>query len=292
MSAHASAGTVLGLRVADLQLWLDARQSGIQMQVPPCYTPFLVQCPIDGDLHLLVRSGSPGRRQGWRTLCTAPESWELWQDECGEYALISPEGARPRRAATFDAVFQRGEVVGVDAAYQGNASFPLWEMDMVLYANWLAETGDLILHAAGVELDGFAYCFVGQAGAGKSTLAAAFARMTSATILGEDNVVLRYLDGRFHIFGTPWHLDPARCSPRGAPLRRLYFLDREGDRGIRPCAEVDGIAWLLRTAFLPYYRSEAVVLILNNLAILAEHVPFFTLGYELGTGVLPLVGPA
>ena len=50
---------------------------------------------------------------------------------------------------------------------------------MMIYANWLAASGDVIVHAAGVAADGQGYAFVGPSGAGKSTLATCLAATTA-----------------------------------------------------------------------------------------------------------------
>jgi hypothetical protein len=192
---------------------------------------------------------------------------------------------------SVDAGFRSGEVLGEfdDSTSRGKGLYPLQDIDVKLFANWLAESGDLILHAAGVAFGGRGYCFAGASGAGKSTLAAAFVQAPGTTVLGEDNLVLRLLDGRFWIFGTPWHLCPARCDPLGVPLDRLFFPDRMAGHGILPLPPLEGIARLLQTAFVPYYRPEAVARILDRLALLAERVPFFTLGYRLGSDVTEFV---
>ena len=102
-------------------------------------------------------------------------------------------------------------------------------------------------------------------------------------------MVLRYLEGGFRIYGTPWHLDPAMCSPRGAPLEKVFFLQRTGEHGIAPCSPLDGVARLLQTAFMPYYNRAGMATILDRLALLAERVPFHMLNYRLGSDVFKLV---
>ena len=171
----------------------------------------------------------------------------------------------------------------------------------MLFANWLAGYGDVILHAAGVAVDGRGYCFAGSGGVGKSTLAAtlmsasgsgahaAAASPASLVMLGEDQVILRYLDGRFWIYGTPWHIDPAFCSPLGVPLEKLFFLERTGENHVAPCTPLDGVARLLQTAFIPYYNRAGVATILDRLVLLAEQASFYTLSYRLGADVMALV---
>jgi len=55
---------------------------------------------------------------------------------------------------------------------------------------------------------------------------------------------------------------------------------------------MDGIARLLQTAFIPYYRQDAMPTILERLSLLAEAVPFYTLSYRLGDDVMALIREA
>jgi hypothetical protein len=301
---------LIRLRVANLQLCLDAVGTGIGIEVPAAYGKFLSDQAGSG-LTLSVREGRMRESEAWSPLYAPAETWQLWQDERGRYVFVPGCRDLPVRQITVDAGFELGEVIGKfsSQANRGEALYPLQGIDAMIYVNWLAEVGDLVLHAAGVEVGGRGTCFAGHPGAGKSTLAAALmvdpgraaeAATTNATngdtgavvVLGEDNVILRYLEGRFWIFGTPWHLDPDRCDPRGVPLEKLFFLDRMLDPGVAPVGPLEGVARLLQTAFVPYYRPAAVSRILDRLALLSEQVPFYTLSYRLGADVLGLIGEA
>jgi len=296
---------LIRLSVANLQLVLDARGTGMRMAVPAAHASFLVDA-TDGGLALSVREGRLRQGPAWRALCAPPETWQLWQDERGRYVFVAGQHSPPARQVTVDAGFRCGEVLGQFGSYSGPAEsvYPLRNIDIILFANWLAESGDLILHAAGVQAGERGYCFAGTSGAGKSTLAASLlstwreAAETATTnggtveVLGEDNLVLRCLEGRFWIYGTPWHQDPAMCSPLGVPLEKLFFLDRTAAAGVESVGPVEGVARLLQSAFVPYYRPEAVSGILERLALLAQQVPFYTLSYQLGADVLKLIREA
>lgn len=277
------------LSIAGLPLTIDARGSGVRLSLPKCHAKFLTSDREERDgLRLQVRAGPLAAVEGWLLMASAPLVWRLWHREGGQLLFESLEQAPPGRHLVIDAGFRSGTLTG-DYGDDADGLWPLQEMDIVLYANWLAARGDLILHAAGVAIDGAGFCFPGESRAGKSTLATALAE-SGAKVLGEDTVILRRINGQFWIFGTPWHTDPSRCSPEGVPLAKLFFPDRKAPPRPVACPPVQGITRLLRTAFVPYYRSEAVPLILDNLAALAEAVPFLTLGYRLGTDVLPLIG--
>jgi hypothetical protein len=165
----------------------------------------------------------------------------------------------------------------------------LESLDIRLFLNWLGESGDLILHASGVSYAGMGICFAGSSGVGKSTLAAHLSDHQSIIVLGEDNLVLRYLDDDYWVFGSPWHLNPTMCSPQGVPLQKLFFLTRGAENGIRQLSPIDGVTRLLQTAFIPYYRPECVVKILENISRIAERIPFYTLSYDLGENVWEMI---
>lgn len=210
------------------------------------------------------------------------ENWELWQDRDQNFVFISHQDGQYLRII-IDAGFTNGEIRGDYSGLHKNAAYPLENLGIIIYINWLANFGDIMLHASGVAIDGNGYCFLGDSGAGKSTLVRALLPDERITVLGEDQVIIRLIEDRFWIFGTPWHTDPALCSPIGVPLMKLFFLDRTLKPQLVPVQAADGVTRILQTAFVPYYRSSALNSILENLALLSEKVPFRLLSYQIGT---------
>lgn len=304
MPSNGTGVALMGFRVAGLELWLDARGTGLCMAAPPGHARFLVlreeaqqatEIPrLDGRLVLQVGEGAPMPTSGWHCVFSSPETWELWQDAEGRALFVAPRFSPPPRQIVVEADFRSGRVLGrfAEAAAPGQADYPLQDVDMVLFANWLARRGEVILHAAGVDDQGAGYCFAGPGGSGKSTLADWLADHTSAAVLSEDQAILRCAEDRFWIYGTPWHENPSRACPAGVPLSKLFFLDRTAAPGVAPCRPAEGIGRLLQTAFIPYYSRDGVTRILDSLARLAEQVPFYTLSCGLGADILRLARQA
>lgn len=213
------------------------------------------------------------------------EIWEIWHDPLGRIVFFQPRETPPRWVVV-DQDFQVGEVWGNFSPEIKAPFYPLQYIDIVLFANWLARYDDLILHAAGIAIDERGYAFIGASGWGKSTLVANLPQHPNLTILGDDQIILRYFDGHFWIFGTPWHLNPDFCSPLGVPLEKIFFLNRNIRQPVSPEKAINGITQLMQTAFIPYYRLYKVESLLNRLATMAENTPLFTLSYQLGTDIL------
>jgi hypothetical protein len=288
------ASDLVGLRVAELELWLDARGCAVPLDLPVCHVPFATAGAPGSGLWLQVHDGPLPSTKGWRSVFCGAETWQLWLDGAGRHVFVTSRQSPPRRQIAVDPAFTAGEVVGEFGANgaQGQAVYPLQDIDMMLFANWLAGFGDLIVHASGVDYEGEGYAFVGPSGAGKSTLAAEVAALPAVRVLGEDQVIVRCQEGRFVLYGTPWHTDPTRCSPGGVPLKKLFFLDRGLGHGVEPCGRRAGIERLLQEGFIPYYSRARVERILDALPRLAEQVPFYMLGFQVGTDVMSLIREA
>lgn len=236
--------------------------------------------------NLAVEDGiEPGRVNKTNSICIT-DIWELWNNSEGQFTFI---GTLNKPPVTFhiDHEFTNGVVFGDFSGKQTPETYAFEGIEIVIFANWLANFSDVILHAAGIAVDGKGYAFVGSSGVGKSTLSEALAMEPGVTMLGEDQVVLRYLDEQFWIFGTPWHERPELCSPIGVPLAKIFLLERTDGVQFEKLLPMDGVKRLLQTAFIPYYRSEKLPGILGRLNLLVEEVPFYRMRYQIGSKVLP-----
>jgi len=294
----------LCVSVAGLEIEINANQAGLTLAVPPSYQKFLkalaerqpggketdkdLRPDVNDKLFLQVCTKAPAAEtMRWEALIKTI-NWQLWMDDERRYIFIAPR-LLPQRSISVDVSFTSGVVTG---AFCNDATIPIYPiegLDMHLVSNWLANSGDIILHAAGISVDGQGYCFAGVSGSGKSTLANQLAALESVEILGEDQVILRWQDGQFWIFGTPWHENPELCSPLGVPLAKLFFLERDGKQRTLPLTPLDGTARMLQNAFIPFYRTDALPAILDRISALSETVPFFILDYQINTDVWDLI---
>jgi len=286
--------------VAGLTVRLNPVESDLSLETPPGHKKFLKPSPITlpfsrqsgesstaAKLDLYIRDNAidPVNTQG--AVLLRSDTWEFWINPNGAYEFVLPYEEIPI-IVSVKQDFSEGIIQGEFSSSKA-AIFPLKNIENRIFSAWLGSLGDIILHASGIALEGKGYCFAGNPGAGKSTLAAALAAFPNVTVLGEDQVVLRYLENRFWIFGAPWHLNPDMCSPEGVPLEKLFFLARSLKPGAEQITPLDGITRILQTAFIPFYQPQWMPGILEHLELLAQQVPFYTLGYQLGTDPVQLI---
>lgn len=307
MSISDSYSSQMLIQVAGLRLELESQEVDIKILPPHCYEEFRKPVAKPQAFLLLTADGKDFPSHADRLVLkiknqpidTDPalstikplihsDNWTIKFNHQGDFIL---EAFRipPSRRVIVNPEFSSGEVQGDFTDLGHERFYPLQDMDMKLFVNWLARSGDLILHASGVMVDGKGYAFAGDAGAGKSTLASFLLQNHGVTVLGEDQVILRYIRNRFWIFGTPWHENPGMCSPQGVPLEKIFFLDREREQGISGIKPLEGITRILQTAFIPFYRQDLLPGILERLEKLSNKIPFFVLSYRLSTDPWTLI---
>jgi hypothetical protein len=170
-------------------------------------------------------------------------------------------GAIPYKVAEFEKNGARGKVFLHRPYFDpGQPVDPLeYPLDELLLIHLLGMGKGVEMHACGViDSLGQGHLFLGQSGAGKTTLARLWEKKPGVAILSDDRVVLRKIDGKFWIFGTPWHGEGRMSSPCRAPLRRIYFLQKGEKNEFIPQRFAASIGCLFACSFLPFYNPQAV----------------------------------
>ena len=86
-----------------------------------------------------------------------------------------------------------------------DATFALNTALMMAYAFEGAHHDTLLIHASCATIGDWAYAFIARSGTGKSTHVANWLKhVPDATLLNDDNPVVRVIDGEVYIYGSPW----------------------------------------------------------------------------------------
>ncbi len=204
--------------------------------------------------------------------------WSAFTDSTGTkfYFSSSSLGLSPYKAAWFDPSFQRGHVVLNRSSFPtAGPVFPLeYPIDELAMMHRLALAEGVEVHALGlVDSDGSGYLFLGHSGAGKSTTARLWMAQPSVKLLSDDRIILRKQDGKFWMYGTPWHGDAGVASPDCAPLSSVFLLEQAPQNQIRPLAPGKAAAELFARSFVPHYLQEGIQFSLSFLEDLARSIP-------------------
>lgn len=118
----------------------------------------------------------------------------------------------------------------------------------------------LLLHAAVIEKDGYAYAFAAKSGTGKTTHINLWKQLygNSVRMINGDKPILRFDGDTIFACGTPWCGKEGYNSNREAPLRAICFLERADNNSI---TELDGntaVSLVMKQVLIPKFGESAV----------------------------------
>ena len=201
-------------------------------------------------------------------------------------------GPVPYKTAHVNTTFTSSIVTLYRPYFDGRrAVYPLdYPLDELLFIHLLAQGRGVELHGCGVvDASGEASLFVGQSGAGKSTMARLWNREPGVTILSDDRIVVREINGQIMAFGTPWHGDEPFAASGPARLARVYFL-RHGERHhLKDATAAESAARLFACSFVPVYDAAAIEFTLGLLERIDQRVACYELEFAPDRSVIDFI---
>ncbi len=94
----------------------------------------------------------------------------------------------------------------------------------------------LMLHSSAIEMDGRAYLFSANSGTGKSTHTGLWKKTfgDKVTYINDDKPIIRKIDGKFYVYGTPWSGKTDLNTNIKVPLAAIVFIERGVTNSIEP----------------------------------------------------------
>ncbi len=150
-----------------------------------------------------------------RTPLLETRSWRVYKEKgCFIFSF-------PRRnissIAQLNKKLNRIKFYTKDPSYQ----LLLYLFPEILFSLILPKYYGLMLHACGVIHRGKGYLFIAADGGGKSTIAKL---SEGKVVLNDDRILIRKQEGRFIMYGTPWHGEFKRVSKVSVPISKVFFL--------------------------------------------------------------------
>lgn len=164
----------------------------------------------------------------------AGEVKEIFNDESPYFWLFESEGKysygfsytrkSPNCILTVSDDYSDAVVYVSKANAEKLVEFALSNAMMLLYTFRTSGEDTLMVHASVIKYNGRGYVFLGRSGTGKSTHSGLWLRhIEGAELLNDDNPVVRVVDGKVNVYGSPWSgKTPCyknECLPLGGIVR-------------------------------------------------------------------------
>lgn len=119
--------------------------------------------------------------------------------------------------------------------------------------NELPRYDAFLLHASVIECDGIAYAFSAPSGTGKSTHTRLWLERFGdrARIINGDKPILRFVDGKLTVYGTPWCGKEGYNENTSAPFGALCFINRAENNSIIKADAGNAVMKLFGQILLP-----------------------------------------
>ena len=140
----------------------------------------------------------------------------------------------------------------------------------------------MLLHASAVVKDGYAYLFSAPCGTGKSTHTGLWLKVfgNDAYILNDDKPALRFEDGAWYAYGTPWSGKHDISANVRAPVAGICFLHRAQENTIVPFTGPKAIFALLEQTARPAGAAQRAKL-MELLDKLLTNLPVWKMGCNM-----------
>ena len=135
--------------------------------------------------------------------------------------------------------------------------------------------GIVSLHAACVELDGFAVAFTGHSGLGKSTRAKAWVDGLGAQWISGDRPAVRLERDGSTACGVPWDGKEQIFRDVEVPLRCILEVRRSPANYVRALSEEQARRVITQQCFIPMWDTDSAVLALSNVRSLIRKTPVY-----------------
>ncbi len=141
-------------------------------------------------------------------------------------------------------------------AERGSESHPSEYLEFICAYRKIAEQlpayDAFVFHGAAVALDGQAYLFTAPSGTGKTTHVNLWLkRFHGSWVLNGDKPVIRRIDGRFCVCGTPWQGKERLGFPMIRPVAGVCLLHRGVENSIKPVTGQELAVFVMHQVYLP-----------------------------------------
>jgi hypothetical protein len=287
------------IRIAGLTLRVRYADESLRRPLPPTMSRFAIApdsfANTDIVMDIVIEPMDAPLPAPGKLLFDSGAVWRAYETDGGFRIDCHSEifGAVPYKAALFRSDLSQARIL-VRRETFNEEMHPLdYPLDELMVAHLLGRGRGVELHSCGIiDRDGRGQLFVGQSGAGKSTTARVWLAEGDYEIVSDDRVIIRFIDGEWRMFGTPWHGEAELSSASSAPLAAIHLLDQAKRTELVALPPAQAAARLFSCSFPPFYDAEALAATLGILDRLVAEVPVRALRFVPDRSVIDCIQSA
>jgi hypothetical protein len=149
---------------------------------------------------------------------------------------------------------------------------------MIQYTFATAGLSTLLLHASVTRYEGRANLFFGVSGTGKSTHSRLWHEyVPGSDLMNDDNPVIRYVDGQFFVYGSPWSGKTTCYRNVVAPVNAFVRLEQFPENRIARLEPLQAYASVIAAVSTIRWNHDIMSLLVPTIERVAMTVPCFQL---------------
>ena len=228
------------------------------------YEPFTTDCdaPAIFTLRLETVDSFDGKLSGRVVDCfndEAPYFW-IFEDESGEYFFgFSYSKDAPDCVLKISDTFADSTVYILKAGVDRFADFAVNNSAMLLYAFATSDYDTMLVHASVISWADGGYMFLGKSGTGKSTHSRLWLEnIPETSLLNDDNPVIRMVDSKAYVYGSPWSGKTHCYKNEMYPLKAVVRLSQAPFNRIAALAPLQAFASLMPACSCKRWDSQSM----------------------------------
>ncbi len=154
-----------------------------------------------------------------------------------------------------------------------------FQLTGIAYRNAMISMDSITVHSSSFAIDGKGVIVSAPSGTGKSTHTGLWKERYGdrVTLLNDDRPVIRFLEGKPMLCGTPWSGSTDIFANLKVPLEGVVMLTRSSENRIERLDMARALEMLMPRCFLPYFDGGLMEATIKVIEKLVETVPVYLL---------------